>query len=402
MPLPVFSEVSNYFLKYKGHINHQWKGETVMNQMKKKILSVLLSAATALSVCTSAWAADTVPKQVVIELEAVSEEKEHYLPKEQADYTVVLKNKLGPSWLRVKFTFTGKNVDRTFSDKSLNIQDGWIKQGDYFYYTKKAEAYTDYTIVKGVKIPDVVPSGEGASVTVSVYGEAVQYDGFRPDFASKEPWKGAEVKHASQVSGTSPRRSPGSSFTAKPITLYSSPQEKGNSMEGRWELADAGSHSWKYQNSNGNYAKNGWIYVKNPYGHNKEQYDWFHFDKDGIMTVGWYRTDGGVWYYCHEVSDGNLGKLVKGWHEDSQDGKKYYLDKKTGIMLSGWQEIDGHSYYFTAVSEAPKQTWFWKRFGDTGFGKWVYGNLGYRSYGSMYVNERTPDGQRVNEEGINE
>lgn len=373
-----------------------------MNQMKKKILSVLLTAITALLICTPAQAADTVPKQVVIELEAVSEEKEHYLPKEQADYIVTLKNKLGPSWLRVKFTFTGKNVDRTFSDKSLNIQDGWIKQGDYFYYTKKAEAYTDYTVVKGVEIPDIVPSGEGASVTISVYGEAVQYDGFTPDFESGEPWKGAEIKHASQISGTSSYCSSGSSFTTKLITLYSSPQEKGNPMEGRWELADAKNHAWKYQNSNGNYAKNGWIYVKNPYCHNKEQYDWFHFDKDGIMTVGWYRTDGGVWYYCHEVSDGNLGMLVKGWHEDDQDGKKYYLDKKTGIMLSGWQEIDGHSYYFAEASEAPKQTWFWKRFGDTGFGKWIYDCLGFRSYGSMYVNEKTPDGQRVNEEGIKE
>ena len=111
-----------------------------MKQIKKRILSVLLSAAIILSVPTPTWAADTVPKQVVIELEAVSEEKEHYRPKEQADYTVTLKNKLGPSWLRVKFTFTGKNVDKTFSDNSLNIQDDWIKHGDYFYYTKKPEA----------------------------------------------------------------------------------------------------------------------------------------------------------------------------------------------------------------------------------------------------------------------
>lgn len=373
-----------------------------MGQIKKGILFIALLAATALSWSIPSWAAQTAPKQVVIELEAVSEGKEHYLPKEQADYTLTLKNKLGPSWLRVRFTFTGKNVDKTFSDQNLNIQNGWVRKGDYFYYTKKAEAYTDYVVVKGVQIPDAAPTGKGASVTISVYGEAVQYDGFKPDFESREPWKGAEVKHTSQVSGTSSYRSSGSSFTAQPITLYSSPQEKGNAMEGRWELVDAKTHAWKYKSNNGNYARNGWIYVKNPYCHNKEQYDWFHFDKDGIMTVGWYRTDGGVWYYCHEVSDGNLGMLVKGWHEDIQDGKWYYLDKKTGIMLSGWQEIDGHSYYFASASEVPQQTWFWKHFGDTGFGKWMYDCLGYRSYGSMYVDEETPDGQRVNEKGIRE
>ena len=46
-----------------------------MKQIKKRILSVLLSAAIILSVPTPTWAADTVTKQVVIELEAVSEEK---------------------------------------------------------------------------------------------------------------------------------------------------------------------------------------------------------------------------------------------------------------------------------------------------------------------------------------
>jgi glucan-binding YG repeat protein len=170
-------------------------------------------------------------------------------------------------------------------------------------------------------------------------------------------------------------------------------------MEGKWELVNAENHIWKYKNSSGNY---GWIYVKNPYSTGKENYDWFHFDKDGIMTFGWYQADNGVWYYCHEVSDGNLGRMVKGWHEDSQDGKRYFLDKKTGIMLSGWQEIDGHSYYFATAADVPKQTWFWKALGDTGLGKWVYEYLGYKSFGSMYVNEQTPDGQKVNEAGMKE
>ncbi len=71
-------------------------------------------------------------------------------------------------------------------------------------------------------------------------------------------------------------------------------------------------------------------------------------------------------------------------------------------MLSGWQEIDGHSYYFAMAADVPKQTWFWKILGDTGFGKRVYEYLGYRIFGSMYVNEQTPDGQKVNEAGMKE
>lgn len=372
-----------------------------MNHIRKRIRTVLLSAASVLCFSIPAWAAQTAPKQVVVELETVSEEKEHYRANEQVDYTLTMKNKLGPSWLRVKFTFTGKHVDRTFADQNLNIQSDWVKRGDYFYYTKKAEAYTDYIVVKGIWIPDAVPTGENASVTISVYGEAVQYEGFHPDFNSGDPWKGAEIQHTSNISGYSSYRSSGGS-SSRPITLYSSPQERGNPMEGKWELINAENHVWKYKNSSGNYVKNGWIYVKNPYSAGKEKYDWFHFDKDGIMTFGWYQAENGVWYYCHEVSDGNLGRMVKGWHEDSQDGKRYFLDKKTGIMLSGWQEIDGHSYYFATAADVPKQTWFWKTFGDTGLGKWVYEYLGYKSFGSMYVNEQTPDGQKVNEAGMKE
>ena len=44
-----------------------------MKQIKKRILSVLLSAAIILSVPTPTWAADTVPKHVVIEFESLSE-----------------------------------------------------------------------------------------------------------------------------------------------------------------------------------------------------------------------------------------------------------------------------------------------------------------------------------------
>ena len=153
-------------------------------------------------------------------------------------------------------------------------------------------------------------------------------------------------------------------------------------------MIDQENHIWKYRENNGNYAKDGWIYVYNPYSQEEEKYSWFHFDENGVMTYGWYKAEERIWYYCHEVSDGSLGKLVKGWHEDRQDGKTYFLDRKTGIMLSGWQEIDGCDYYFATYEEIPEQTWIWKVFGDSVLGKWIYERLGYRSYGSMYINEK--------------
>lgn len=373
----------------------------------KQMLWFLLCMLPMFSLRFSAFAA--VTKQVLVELEAEAEEKDYFKPNEPADYRLTLKNKLGPAWIRVKFELSGRNIDREFSDEELNIQNGWVKQGDYFYYTKKAEAYTDYLVVDGIQIPGVADLASTekqnkrdkyASVTISVYGEAIQYDSIIPDFSKEMPWEGQKPQHSTHTSGTSCRKR--ISRNSGSLYLYSSPQETGTVSTGRWELVNEEVHLWKYRGQDGSYAKDGWIYVYNPYSLEKEKYSWFHFDKGGVMTYGWYKAEEKIWYYCHDISDGSLGKLIKGWHEDRQDGKKYFLDRKTGIMLSGWQEIDGHEYYFATYEEIPQQTWLWKVFGDSGLGNWVYGQLGYRSYGSMYVDEKTPDRYEVDGNGIKE
>lgn len=391
-----------------------------MGKTKKKLKLFLLIISAICSLCFPAFAAEdskesvaeTTTKQVLVELEAVVEERDYFKPNEAAEYALTLKNKLGPAWIRVKFDLSGKNIDREFTDRDLKILDGWVKRGGYYYYTKKAEAYTDYLVVDGIQIPGVAATlsankqveknkeEKRASVMVSVYGEAIQYNNITPDFSKEKPWEGQKPQHSTNTSGTSPRikRSPDTGS----IYLYSSPQETGTVSTGSWELINEENHIWKYRGRDGTYAKDGWIYVYNPYSQEEENYSWFHFDKDGIMTYGWYKAEERVWYYCHAISDGSLGKLIKGWHEDAQDGKKYFLDRKTGIMLSGWQEIDGDEYYFAIYEEIPQQTWIWKVLGDSDLGEWIYEQLGYRSYGSMYVNEKTPDGQKVNNEGKKE
>ena len=85
--------------------------------------------------------------------------------------------------------------------------------------------------------------------------------------------------------------------------------------------------------------------------------------------------------------------MDKGWYLDSADGKWYYLNIMTGSMLTGWQEINGNWYYFN--ESAPMQTWDW----DATANRWVYANRTGRPYGSMYVNEVTPDGYHVDAAG---
>lgn len=329
--------------------------------------------------------------QVAIELDAETDGAEEYFPGSTAGYRLTLKNKLGPSWVRVKFRFSRKGLNAPFSDKNLMILKGWEKHGEYYYYTKKAEARTDIPVTDGILIPDAHLVLKGTQVEVAVDAQAVQYSAFRPDFSGKNPWKGAEIIHSASISKGHGGFKGGSKFYP-----YPSPQEKAECSMGKWELADERKRQWKYGDGRGNYIRDAWVYTPNPYAPVKNTCSWFHFGKDGIMTVGWYQASDALWYYTSEVSDGNLGMLIKGWHKDGQDGKWYFLDRRTGIMLSGWQEIDGKSYYFAAEEDIPGQTWFWK----TGLGKWIYEKLRYKSYGSMYMDERTPDGCLVDKNGV--
>lgn len=329
--------------------------------------------------------------QVMIELDAETDQSDSYAPNVKAKYELTLKNKLGPSWVRVKFKLSKKNVKENFTEENLSVLPGWVKRGDYYYYIYKADARTDIPVVDGCTIPDVSKGVKNMSVTVTVDADAVQYDAFAPDFDKENPWEGAEIKHSTRTSG-----SHSSTTNKNQIHVYSSPQETGTASKGNWEFTEGKVRQWKYKDSNGNYVKDGWVYIYNPYSKDENKHNWFHFDSNGNMSIGWYKASDSQWYYTCENSNGNLGTLIKGWHEDTQDGHKYYMDPKNGIMLSGWQQIDGKNYYFTSLDEVPQQTWIW----DTGIGKWLYKLIGYKSYGAMYINEKTPDGKTVDVNGV--
>ena len=64
-------------------------------------------------------------------------------------------------------------------------------------------------------------------------------------------------------------------------------------------------------------------------------------------------------------------------------------------MQTGWKYIDGEYYYFATLKDTYKQNWFW----NTHIGRWLYDRLGDRTYGSMYRQEKTPDGYEVDDTG---
>ena len=153
------------------------------------------------------------------------------------------------------------------------------------------------------------------------------------------------------------------------------PDKNGNLIS-RWYFFDAKSTmvtGWMQDPSTGN-----WYYMNTEKG-----------ELEGQMVLGWVLdTNTNLWYYMDE----NNGVMTRGWHHDPQDGRWYYMNN-SGAMLTGWQHIGGKDYFFNPEVPAPTYEW------NNSDMKWDYVKTSSRPYGSMYENEKTPDGSMVNANG---
>jgi len=95
------------------------------------------------------------------------------------------------------------------------------------------------------------------------------------------------------------------------------------------------------------------------------------------MDSGWYHeASNNTWYYLSENHDGFFGEMRTGWHFNSNDNKWYYLKHADGSMSVDWSSIGEKWYYFTKDADER------------------------HPYGSLYMNENTPDGYNVDSSGV--
>ena len=112
---------------------------------------------------------------------------------------------------------------------------------------------------------------------------------------------------------------------------------------------------WSFKDAAGNPYIEQWGAIYNPYANTAEgmqNYDWFWFDETGAMITGWFVDPvNGYTYYLNPQSDGTMGR-----------------------MMTGWVVIDGKEYYFNSESDGTR--------------------------GRMFRNETTPDGYKVDANGV--
>ena len=160
-------------------------------------------------------------------------------------------------------------------------------------------------------------------------------------------------------------------------------------MQTGWQWLDK---HWHYYADSGA-MKTGWL---------KDQGTWYYLeDQEGIMLVGFQQVDGKQYYFSasgamqtgwkwfdnhYRYFEGS-GAMKTGWIKDKEIW--YYLNPEDGIMLVGLHKVNGDHYYF--ADSGAMQTG-WKRID----GNWYY----FQTDGSLLKNATTPDGYKVNEEGI--
>ena len=185
--------------------------------------------------------------------------------------------------------------------------------------------------------------------------------------------------------------------------------------DGKWETNPV-TGGWSFVLNGGLPLNSSWAKIQIPDSHGNLVGRWYFFDSKSTMVTGWMQdpstknwyfmntgkgalegqmvlgwvldTNTNKWYYMNEDN----GVMTRGWHKDPQDGRWYYMDN-SGAMLTGWQNIGGKNYFFNPVVPAPTYEW------NSADMRWDYVKTSSRPYGSMYENEKTPDGYTVNANG---
>lgn len=159
------------------------------------------------------------------------------------------------------------------------------------------------------------------------------------------------------------------------------------------------SNGWKDVSQGTVYYKNG-VKVK---GWQKIDGETYYFDQKGVLQTGWLNLDG-HWYRLDNTGAMQTGwvKVGKSWYfmEEngvmdaatwlSDGGKWYYLGADGAMYSNKWRCTKGVWYYLLGNGEMAKNRWIEDK------GNWYY--LG--ADGGMLVDTTTPDGYRVDENGV--
>ena len=290
---------------------------------------------------------------------------------------------------------TGEVIDETFSPK-VSLTSKILKSGStaVFYFIDLTDGEYKYVVSEGEKYID--PQTKLTH----------QYRGESPIFSIKDG------KFSGLVSASKPDEKPKPTpqqEKPKPTVqsgwLGSSYYQDGKKVTSKW-IFDKKYNSYFYLDASGNYVQNAWVgnyYLKS--GGYMAKSEWIYDKNYGSY---YYLTSEGS--YARNTWVGNYylksnGKMAKSeWIYDKNYGAYYYLTAEGSYARNAWSG----NYYLKSNGKMAKGEWVY----DSNYKSYYYltaegsyarntwvGNYYLKSNGKMAVNERTPDGYRVDGSG---
>ena len=186
-----------------------------MKRFSKLILPFLISAVGVVSGVTGVWGlySETVSVHNHVETGDINIRIEDYetqgnmlkpfqnnptvLPGDTVSKIVQVKNLAETCWIRCKVTFgKDKNGKSLLSmDNIRGISEKWVRQGEYYYYTEPVDRQKYAEFFKEVYIPESWDSSYAEELlSIGIRADAIQKEGFQPDFSALSPWGNQEIQ----------------------------------------------------------------------------------------------------------------------------------------------------------------------------------------------------------------
>ena len=121
----------------------------------------------------------------------------YIFPGERISKIPRIKNRALPCWIRAHISYGSDKDDmEMLSDRNIEgISSGWIKRGDYYYYTKVLKKQESVDLFQSVSVPAVWTEEHGGQkLSVTVQADAIQAANFKPDFTAMSPWGNQEIQ----------------------------------------------------------------------------------------------------------------------------------------------------------------------------------------------------------------
>ena len=311
-------------------------------------------------------------------------------------------------WIRSKLinVKTGEVIDETFSP-NVSLTSKILKSGSTatFYYIDLTDGEYKYVVNEVGKYIDPQTKlthhyrGESPIFSIKDGKFSGLVSASKPDEKPKPTPKPDEKPKPSTPQQEKPKP------TVQSGWLGSSYYQDGKKVTSKW-IFDKKYNSYFYLDASGNYVQNAWVgnyYLKS--GGYMAKSEWIYDKNYGSY---YYLTSEGS--YARNTWVGNYylksnGKMAKSeWIYDKNYGAYYYLTAEGSYARNAWSG----NYYLKSNGKMAKGEWVY----DSNYKSYYYltaegsyarntwvGDYYLKSNGKMAVNERTPDGYRVDASG---